>query len=100
MRSVSIAWLAEASAEKDELLDYIAERSVLAALGVDEHIRQQVGQLAEFPFLGRKGRIADTFELVISRTPYIVVYRIHKDEARILHVFHERRDWPQPRRSG
>jgi toxin ParE1/3/4 len=94
MLSVVIVWLPEASTEKDELLDYIAERNVLAALGVDDQMRRQVDQLVEFPFLGRKGRIPDTFELVISRTPYIVAYRLYKDEAQILHVFHERRDWP------
>lgn len=94
MRSGSIVWLAEASAEKDEILDYIAEHSVLAALGIDQHIFDQVSQLSEFPFLGRKGRIPDTFELVISSTPYIVAYRIHGDHVQILHVFHEKRDWP------
>lgn len=94
MRSSAIVWLPEAIAEKDDLLDYIAEHNVLAALAVDAHIEQQVGQLVEFPFLGRKGRIADTFELVISRTPYLVAYQIQTAQVQILHVFHERRNWP------
>ena len=46
MRKVSIVWLTEARIEKNEIIDYIAERNVLAALGVDQHIEQQVGQLA------------------------------------------------------
>ncbi len=72
MRRSLIVWLPEAIAEKkDDLLDYIAERNVLAALAIDAHIEQQVGQLVEFPFLGRKGRIANSFELVISSTPYL-----------------------------
>jgi toxin ParE1/3/4 len=94
MRRSAIVWLPEAIAEKDDLLDYIAERNVLAALAVDAHIEQQVSQLVEFPFLGRKGRMTDSFELVISRTPYLVAYQIQGAQVQILHVFHERRNWP------
>lgn len=78
MRRSLIVWLPEAIAEKDDLLDYIAGRNVLAALAIDAHIEQQVGQLVEFPFLGRKGRIADSFELVISppRTLWRIKYTV------------------------
>ena len=94
MRSGTIVWLTEASEEKDDILNYIAKRNVLAALGIDAQIKQQIDQLVEFPFLGRKGRIANSFELVISRTPYLVAYQIHDAQIQILHVFHERQSWP------
>jgi toxin ParE1/3/4 len=94
MAKCAIIWLPEAIAEKDNLIDYIADRNILAALGVDQHIGQQVNQLAEFPLLGRKGRIPNTFELVISSTPFIVAYRLRENEVQILHVFHSRRNWP------
>jgi len=97
MHSSAIVWLPEAIAEKDDILDYIANHSVLAALGVDDHIAQQVDQLVEFPLLGRKGRIDGSFELVISSTPYLVAYQIHNNQVQILHVFHERRNWPLER---
>lgn len=71
MRLNTIVWLPEAIAEKDTILDYIADHNVLAALGADAHIKRQIDQLIEFPLLGRKGRITNSFELVISRTPYI-----------------------------
>jgi toxin ParE1/3/4 len=94
MQRNKIAWLPEAIAEKEDILDFIAEHNVLAALGVDAHIRQQVDQFAEFPMLCRKGRIEGSFELVISRTPYLVTYQLQHDQVQILHVFHERRSWP------
>ncbi len=94
MHRASIVWLAEARIEKDEIVDYIAQRNVLAALGVDQQIEQQVGQLAYFPYLGKAGRESNTFELVITKTPYIVAYRLRADTVQILHIFHERRDWP------
>jgi toxin ParE1/3/4 len=87
--------LADRSAHrKNAIIDYIAERNVLAALGVDQQIEQLVGQLADFPLLGKLGRHPHSFELVISRTPYIVAYRLFAGEAQILHIFHERRNWP------
>jgi toxin ParE1/3/4 len=91
---VHIVWLPEARSERAELIDYIAERNVLAAFSVDDRISRQVDLLTAFPRLGRTGRIPGTFELVISQTPYILAYRLHGDELQILHVFHERRDWP------
>ena len=92
MHKASIVWLTEARIDKNEIVAYIAERNVVAALGVDQHIDQQVAQLADFPYLGKAGREPFTFELVISKTPYIVAYRLYASQVQILHVFHELRD--------
>lgn len=35
----------------------------------------------------------DVRERVVSRTPYIVVYRQQADAIEILHVFHQRQNW-------
>lgn len=94
MPDVQIVWLPEARSERAELIDYIAERNMLAAFSVDDQISRQVEQLIAFPHLWRRGRAPGTFELVVSQTPYILAYRLHGDEVQILHVFHERRDWP------
>jgi toxin ParE1/3/4 len=51
--------------------------------------------LARHPFAGRKGRVPDTRELVISGTPFLVAYRIEKKEVRILAVLHAAREWPE-----
>lgn len=90
----NIVWLESAQQDKDAALTYIAQYSVLAALGIDEQIEQQVSQLKQFPHLGRKGRLANTFELLITGTPYIAAYRVLGNTVQILHVFHTRRDWP------
>lgn len=94
MHDFDVFWLSEAVEEKEAVIEYIGEHNLLAALAVDEAIDRQVGQLADFPYLGKKGRVEGTFELVISSTPYIVSYRLYGRQVQVLHLFHARRDWP------
>jgi len=49
---------------------------------VDERIAQQLEVLTDHPEFGRPGRVDGTRELVISRTPYLVAYRILGDAVR------------------
>ncbi len=44
--------------------------------------------------LGRKGRVAETRELVTPGTPYIVVYRITV-RVEVLAIVHAARAWPK-----
>src|SRR6516225_10959263 len=46
---------------------------------VDERIEQQIEVLMDHPEFGRPGRVNDIRELVISKTPYLVAYRILGD---------------------
>jgi len=65
-----------------------------AAISVDERIEEQTEMLIRFPECGRQGRIEGTRELVISRTPYIVSYRVLDNAVRILRVLHGAQLWP------
>lgn len=57
-------------------------------------IEAAVTRLAEYPKIGRIGRVAGTRELVVTGTPYIVVYRIEPTAAVILRVLHGAQRWP------
>jgi toxin ParE1/3/4 len=48
----------------------------LAAADADDEIERQVDMLRQQPKMGRPGRRKGTRELVISHTPFVVVYRI------------------------
>jgi addiction module RelE/StbE family toxin len=89
-----LEWSAFAIEDRDAIFDYIEEDSPHAAVVVDDRIRVQVRQLLQFPETGRPGRIEGTRELVISRTPYIVAYRIAGNTVRILRVLHGAQLWP------
>jgi len=59
-----------------------------------ERIRAAVGRLAASPDIGRPGRVADTRELVITVTPYIVPYRVKGELVQIITVLHSTQRWP------
>jgi toxin ParE1/3/4 len=50
--------------------------------------------LADHPHMGRAGRVDGTRELVVARTPYLVVYRVISTEVRIIRVLHSAQCWP------
>jgi toxin ParE1/3/4 len=91
---VRIRWTEPAAEALDRIQDYVARDNPRAALEVTRRIVNAVSQLEEFPEIGRPGRVRDTHELVIHDLPYIVPYRIKKQEIHILSVYHTSRKWP------
>jgi toxin ParE1/3/4 len=60
-----------------------------------DQIWESTQLLARHPMAGREERVADTREMIISGTPFLVPYRIEKNEVRILAVLHATREWPE-----
>ena len=89
-----IRWTVPAAAALDRIQNHIAKDNPKAAFEVVQRIRIAVSQLELYPKVGRPGRVRGTSELVIHDLPYIVPYRIKKDEAQILNVYHTSRKWP------
>jgi toxin ParE1/3/4 len=90
-----IWWSTPATQQLAAAHEYIAADDEAAARRITNHIWDFVDVLARHPFAGRKGRVPDTRELVISGTPFLVAYRIEKKEVRILAVLHAAREWPE-----
>jgi toxin ParE1/3/4 len=93
---VRIEWSPLALDDRDRIFDYydIDQDNPRVAVMVDERIAQQIEVLTDHPAFGRPGRVNDTRELVISKTPYLVAYRILGDAVRILRVLHGKQLWP------
>ena len=91
---MNLVWLPAAIANRDSQLEYIAQTNIRAALKQGDRIAHQVVQLIEHPEIGRAGRIEGTRELVINRTPFILVYRINGDRIELLRLLHGAQQWP------
>ena len=91
---MNLVWLPAAIANRDSQLEYIAKDNVRAAIEQGDRIAHQVVQLIEHPEIGRQGRIEGTRELVISRTPFILVYRINLDRIELIRLLHGAQQLP------
>jgi len=89
-----LVWLKRAIQDRDAQLDYIAEDNPLAAVSQGDRIDEQVDVLLEHPQMGRPGRKQGTRELVISHTPFVVVYRIKGQRIELLRLLHGAQKWP------
>lgn len=90
---MQIRWEEEALSDLTALRKYIEQDNPTAARKVALRIIECVNLLAEQPFLGSPGRIHETRELVISNTPYTVIYHTTSEVITILRVFHQSRQW-------
>lgn len=77
--------------------DYIASNNPSAAADVAERLLKSTERLESFPESGRAGRLPHTRELVVSGTPYIIVYRVVENVVEIAAVVHGAREWPENR---
>jgi toxin ParE1/3/4 len=91
---LQIQWSNQAAAQLEAAYDFIWEENPPEAEKLLETIRRAVKQLADFPEMGRPGRVDGTRELVIQSTPYIVTYRSKGNTVRILAALHGARRWP------
>ena len=83
-----------ALADLEDIYNWIAKDNPKAAFAVVERLFESVEHLATFPHMGHAGRDEGTFEWVVPRLPYIVVYEIHRerDEMIVVAVVHGAQD--------
>ena len=81
------------AADLDSIVDHIALENPSAALDIWDDIERQIKRLRDFPRSGRIGRMPETRELVVSGTPYIVVYLV-SDDVELIRVLHGAQKWP------
>jgi toxin ParE1/3/4 len=89
-----IRWTGRASSQLGAAFDFVSEENLSAAEKQLDIIERAVEQLADFPEMGRPGRVYGTRELVIQSTPYIAAYRLKGSVVEILALLHGARRWP------
>ena len=83
-----IGWTHAAAEDLEHINDYLTEHHPHFAQSTVVEIYETIRLLKASPYRGRLGREAGTRELVFTRLPYIVAYRVKEQSIEILHVFH------------
>lgn len=92
---MKLIWTIPALNDLDQIQDFIAQDSPLAAFTLTGDVLELADKLLPAnPMIGRQGRVAGTRELIVPKAPYIVVYRV-TDRIEVLAVVHTARDWPE-----
>lgn len=92
---MKIVWTRLALSDLDAAYNYIAANNPSAAVDIIDRIEKAINNLTQYPEIGRPGRIPGTKELVVTRTPFILPYRIQGEQIEILAVIHAARQWPE-----
>jgi len=92
--AMKVRWMHLAEHDLEAAFDYVRQENEDAARVLVERILSAVGMLGCHPHAGREGRLKGTRELVLAGTPYLAVYRIHRDTVQILAILHAARRWP------
>ena len=87
---MEIVWLPVAASDRDGLIDYISDEDPRAAIEQGDRIERSIDLLADYPEIGRVGRVNGTRELVVPRTAFVVIYRLNRPKQRveILRILH------------
>jgi plasmid stabilization system protein ParE len=93
-----VVWSQSALDDLEGIIGYIAARNPSAALRVIDRIEQAGEDLGNMD-TGRHGRVAGTYEKVVTGLPYILAYATHtapdgEETVVILRAIHGARDWP------
>jgi toxin ParE1/3/4 len=91
---MKIKWLKRAFQNLESIANYLQQNNPEIAIQIVLKIQTGIEKLADFPLMGRKGRVASTRELVIINTPYVVIYRIKNDNVEILRILHSAQKFP------
>jgi toxin ParE1/3/4 len=85
---LEIVWSPLARARLQEIREYVAQDKPMAAERLAIRIVAVVEALRNYPHLGRVGAQPGTRELIVGRTPYIVLYKVHGQRIVIGNIRH------------
>ena len=89
-----IEWTRPAIDDVREAGEYIARDNPAAASCMASRVVEAVEFLSSQPNIGRPGRVVNTRELVVTGTPFLVIYRAHLGNLQVLRILHHARRWP------
>ncbi len=83
---MQVEWLEKALKNLEDEANYIALENPKAADDFSDAIFASVDKLAQFPSMGREGRV----KRAVPNWSYLIPYRVRGDRLQILGIFHTR----------
>jgi len=90
---MKLVWSEQARQEWAAQYRFYLERNSDAARRLRQAVMDGAKRLRVHPKIGRPGRVEDSRELVISGTPFLLVYDENSVRVEILHVYDGRQNW-------
>ena len=84
---MAVKWLRVALENMATIANYITQDSPARATTFVQELREKTNVLADFPAVGRAGRVAGTRELVAHKN-YLAIYRVKGTNVEIIRVRH------------
>jgi plasmid stabilization system protein ParE len=88
-----VEWSDEASRDFEEAMEHIAFDSDAASILVATRILTAAERLGDLP-TGHPGRVKGTYEKLVQKTSYIIVYTLSDATVGITRIIHGARGWP------
>lgn len=89
-----IRYTDEAEADLLAIIDYGIDHDLPDPVAYTRTLRSHMKHLEDIKHPGRKGRVVDTTEWVVSGTPYLAVFIRDNGATTILRVLHGAQQWP------
>jgi toxin ParE1/3/4 len=86
-----VRYTPEAFADRERILEYLAERSASGARNVAATISDAVARLGDQPHSGYQTDNPGVRVMFVVRYPYKIFYRVHSDAVEVLHIRHTSR---------
>jgi addiction module RelE/StbE family toxin len=92
---MQVKWLRRALRNLEQARNYVFQDNPTAAQELILKIQNAANQLQNYPFMGKNGRVEGTKELIISNSPYILIYRIKEESVEVLRILHASKRYPE-----
>ena len=89
-----VRWAVHFRADLKAAYDFTLERSPQGARRVAERILTSIDRLKQTPYVGRPGQKQGTRELVVTSTPYVIIYEVSETDVVLLRLLHGAQRWP------
>ena len=89
-----LRWTHAAAEDLEDIKDYLTEHYPSLAESTILELYETIRSLKTTPRRGRLGRVEGTRELVLTRLPYFVAYRIKEQAIEVLHIYHGAQNRP------